>query len=31
MHNIFDLKEMDLEQLRTLGQELEVKGFKKAD
>ena len=29
MHNIFDLKEMDLEQLRTLGQELEVKGFKK--
>ena len=31
MHNIFDLKEMDLEQLRTLGQELEVKGFKKED
>ena len=29
MHNIFDLKEMDLEQLRVLGQELEVKGFKK--
>ena len=29
MHNIFDLKEMDLEQLRALGQELEVKGFKK--
>ena len=29
MHNIFDLKEMDLEQLRSLGQELEVKGFKK--
>ena len=29
MHNIFDLKEMDVEQLRSLGQELEVKGFKK--
>ena len=29
MHNIFDLKEMDLEQLRVLGEKLEVKGFKK--
>ena len=29
MHNIFDLKEMDLEQLRALGEKLEVKGFKK--
>ena len=29
MHNIFDLKEMDLEQLRFLGEKLEVKGFKK--
>ena len=31
MHNIFDLKEMDLEQLRALGQDLQVKGFKKMD
>ncbi len=29
MHKIFDLKEMDLEQLRSLGEELEVKGYKK--
>ena len=29
MHNIFDLKEMDLEQLIALGEKLEVKGFKK--
>ena len=31
MYNIFDLKEMDLEQLRTLGQDLQVKGFKKME
>ena len=31
MHKIFDLKEMDLEQLRSLGSELEVKGFKKME
>lgn len=31
MHNIFDLKEMDLEQLRTLASELNVKGFKKME
>ena len=29
MYNIFDLKEMELEQLHALGQELEIKGFKK--
>ena len=29
MHNIFDLKEMDLAQLQALGEKLEVKGFKK--
>ena len=31
MHKIFDLKEMDLEQLRSLASELEVKGFKKME
>ena len=31
MYNIFDLKEMDLEKLHALGQELQVKGFKKMD
>ena len=31
MYNIFDLKEMDLEQLRTLGQDLQIKGSKKMD
>ena len=29
MHKIFDLKEMDIEQLRALASELEVKGFKR--
>ena len=29
MHNIFDLKEMEIEQLHVLAQELEIKGFKK--
>ena len=29
MHKIFDLKEMEVEQLRSLASELEVKGFKK--
>ena len=29
MYNIFDLKEMEIEQLHLLGQELEIKGFKK--
>ena len=29
MYNIFDLKEMEIEQLHALGQELEIKGFKK--
>ena len=31
MHKIFDLKEMDLEQLRALASELEVKGFKRME
>ena len=29
MYNIFDLKEMEIEQLHVLAQELEIKGFKK--
>ena len=29
MYNIFDLKEMEIEQLHLLGQELEIKGYKK--
>ena len=29
MHKIFELKEMELDQLRTLASELEVKGFKR--
>ena len=31
MHKIFELKEMELEELRTLAGELEVKGFKKME
>ncbi len=31
MHNIYDLKEMELEQLRSLASELEIKGFKRLD
>ena len=31
MHNIFDLKEMELEQLRSLASELEIKGSKRLD
>ncbi len=31
MHKIFDLKEMDLDQLRSLASELEVKGFKRME
>ena len=31
MHNKNDLKEMDLEQLRSIAAELQVKGFKKMD
>ena len=31
MHKIFDLKEMDIEQLRTIASELEVKGFKRME
>ena len=31
MHNIFDLKEMELEQLHSLASELEIKGFKRLD
>ena len=31
MHKIFDLREMDLEQLRTLAESLNVKGFKKME
>lgn len=31
MHKIFDLKEMDIDQLRTLASELNVKGFKKME
>ena len=29
MHKIFELKEMELDQLRALASDLEVKGFKK--
>ena len=29
MYNIFDLKEMEIEQLHALGQDLEIKGYKK--
>ena len=31
MHKIFDLKEMDMDQLRSLASELNVKGFKKME
>ena len=31
MHKIFDLREMDVEQLRTLAESLNVKGFKKME
>ena len=31
MHKIFDLKEMDIDQLRNLASELNVKGFKKME
>ncbi len=31
MHKIFDLREMDIDQLRKLGEELNVKGFKKME
>ena len=31
MHKIFELKEMELEQLRLLASELEVKGFKRME
>ena len=31
MHNIFDLKEMELEQLQSLASELEIKGFKRLE
>lgn len=31
MHNIFDLKEMDMDQLRSLASELEVKGSKRME
>ena len=31
MHKIFDLKEMDIEKLRALASDLEIKGFKKMD
>ena len=31
MHNIFDLKEMGIDQLRELGASLEVKGFKRME
>ena len=31
MHNIFDLKEMEVEKLRSLASELEIKGFKRLD
>ena len=30
MHKIFDLREMDVEKLRTLAEELKIKGFKKS-
>jgi len=31
MHKIFDLKEMDMEQLRVLASELDIKGFKRME
>ena len=31
MHKIFDLKEMDMDQLRSLASELDVKGFKRME
>ncbi len=31
MHKIFDLREMDIDQLRKLGEELDVKGFKRME
>ena len=31
MHKIFDLKEMDMDQLRNLASELNLKGFKKLE
>ena len=31
MHKIFDLREMDVDQLRSLAEELKVKGFKKME
>ncbi len=31
MHKIFDLREMDIDQLRALGGELSIKGFKKME
>lgn len=31
MHNIFDLKEMELEKLHSLASELEIKGYKRLD
>ena len=31
MHNIFDLKEMDMERLHSLASELEIKGYKRLE
>ncbi len=31
MHKIFDLREMDIDQLRKLGEELNIKGYKRMD
>ena len=31
MHKIFDLREMDIDQLRSLAEELKIKGFKKME
>ena len=31
MHKIFDLREMDIEQLQKLAEELGIKGFKRMD
>ncbi len=31
MHKIFDLREMDIDQLRSLGEELKIKGFKRME
>ena len=31
MHKIFDLREMDIEQLRSLAEELKIKGYKKLE